>query len=278
MSVNPNEIGNHPPKSGNKHEVVATLKKQNPCSSQTGTRIIRKVLKLDTKFEYQIEGQNMDKEKTKKHQFSSDAVSFQHRYELMNRGPSPTNKPYFFFVKVPTAVAGAIMTKPESQTDCSKTTLSSTETGSKSEVACNSDPCTQFTCTIKADWKRDNPIWITVNMKFRPKQMTISNGGDLPKSITIRTSLVQGKVDGKVTESVAIFEKDALGALKQIVEYWPYAVGILIGIIIVGSVIFGLVKTGTFAKLRFHKMKLESEKRKTMQLTEGLMLGEKETD
>ena len=57
-----------------------------------------------------------------------------------------------------------------------------------------------------------------------------------------------------LTESTDFISNRSGNWQAKIVEYWPIAVGLFIGIVVLASVIYALFKAGALRKLRFFQM------------------------
>ena len=112
------------------HFVTTTLKPQSglACSSRSQSKTeFNKTISLNFKFNYKIE--ITPKTDDKVHVISENIVEFQHRFDILNEGTSPTNKDTSFFLEVPKVVLpGDPAFTDESKAECK---LMSTTTNKK---------------------------------------------------------------------------------------------------------------------------------------------------
>ena len=84
-------------------------------------------------------------------------------------------------------------------------------------------------------------------MKANPNKLNES--GLLSEKFEIITKF---KMDNKEKISKSTFEKNKVGSLEALKQWWPIVVGVVIAAILCGLCIYGFVKSGLLQKLRFY--------------------------
>ena len=239
----------------NGHVLTSRLKqpqKDLSCSSQTKSLPINKAIDLNFEFNYKIEiTPKIDDEV---HAISEDIVDFEHLFEISNEGDSPTNKDKSFYLDVPKVVIkGDPAFTDEHQAECQfqGTTPKKNANAEKlSQITCDTVRCNRYNCSIKQGLDKNNKnnvVGVILRMKADPKLLNTS--GLLTEKFNILTKFT---MDGELKISKSTFEKNKVGSLEALKEWWPIVVGVVIAAFLCGCCIYGFVKSGLFQKLRFY--------------------------
>ena len=235
--------------------INTVLEHKKPCSSQTQDSSVRftKRLTLDFEFDTDIKSSAITESSELLHSYFEDKVVFKHMYQIINDGDSPSNEKTPFFLYIPDVVRPPKIMYDDERVVCnlnSQRTADLTpdaKTKVPLEISCESDKC-RYDCNVMPGLVKDFPVEITVVMTLNPEQ----NAFELFKreNFEIVTKL---KIDDEVITSKSKFEKNEVGKLEAILEWWPIILGGAIAAAVCGACIYGIVKSGLFERARiFH--------------------------
>ena len=234
---------------------------KKPCSRQTqdSNAIFTKTLELDFTFDVEIEVNTNTEASELEHALSDEKVVFEHKYKIENKGDSPTNKNESFSLFVPDVVQGMKVRFDENQVVCNENvprisdSNPSIQKKESIEISCDTVKCHRYDCTVKAGLVKQDPVGIAIRMMVNPEQDT--SGLLKSERFEIVTKLeMNGQV---VASSKSKFEKNEIGKLEAILEWWPIILGVAIAAPVCGACIYGLFKSGVLQKLRVFNNKME---------------------
>ena len=244
---------------------LRTRLRQEPglaCSSASQTQPLPFTKTIDLYFEFNYKIEITPKLDDEVHAISENIVEFQHLFEISNEGTSPTNKDIFFYLDVPEVVLPgepAFTDEHRAQCNLQETTPNKTTHGKKlNQVSCDVFGCKRYNCTLKQGLdknKENNPVGIILRMKANPKLLNAS--GLLTEQFDILTKIT---MDNKEKISKSTFEKNKVGSLEALKQWWPIVVGVVIAAILCGLCIWGFVKSGLLQRLRFYDNPEENER------------------
>ena len=235
--------------------IEVDLEHIKPCSSQTQDSSVRftKRLSLDFEFDIDIKSSTITESSQLLHSYFEDKVIFKHSYQIINDGDSPSNENTPFFLYIPDVVRPPKIMYDDERVVCN---LDLQRTGDLNpdaktkaplEISCDSNKC-RYDCNVMPGLVKDFPIDITIVMTLTPEQ----NAFELFKreNFEIMTKL---KIDDEVITSKSKFEKNEVGKLEAILQWWPIILGVAIAAAVCGACIYGIVKSGLFERARiFH--------------------------
>ena len=237
--------------------LTTTLIQTRPCSDISQTGVLRKALNLNFKFESNI---NLNTKTTEKEQsFATETITFEHQFQIVNDGRSPTDMDNNFNIFVPQMLQGEIKISPKNQAKCSRQNGPiSTNTGiveELKELSCDTVDCSRFNCSLKQGLDNvktmGEGVVVKVQMKFNPQNSyKLSN-----ESFEIVTTLEMDNAKNKQTiASRSTFKenKNDVGSFKSIREWWPILLGVILGGVLFGGVMYGLYRKGIFQKVRLY--------------------------
>ena len=248
------------------------LKKDPACVNQ---KILTPIeAKIEQNFDYQISVKKPQKEERPTVLRKSQDYSFVHNYELQNDGPSPSNQIYEFSLYLP-----KIIVKDSSKVEklfdfipdrnpnisCSKkedgNSLTIPQIKSKKgfePISCTGYDCIVYQCKIHERWAKGDSKSVRIKMELQ-SGLFVGTKSELQKfdhfSVWTAISFKAASSDKDyLAESTDFISNRSGNWQAKIVEYWPIAVGLFIGIVVLASVVYALFKAGALRKLRFFHM------------------------
>ena len=205
------------------------------------------------------------------------STSFTHRYTLTNLGPSETNKPYRFSLVVPKIMNAKIsgcnllndsnsnkedsfynFFRAEDFNQCPKQ-----ESKSESYILyragysrySGTNLWIKKDCRVEKEWVKNDPYYVTINMNFEPKKIE-NEEGQLPDTFVVPTFL---KTEDECVSDKTFFFSSETGKARTLKRMWPIILGVCIGAIIVGTIVFVSYKKGYINKIRVYNHKMDSD-------------------
>ena len=233
------------------HYVEVELMHIKSCSSRTQKeKETQKKLTLDFKFDVDLETSSTTETNELEHSFFDKRVVFKHRYKIGNSGTSPLNKNETFYLYIPEVAEDLDIRINEDQAICHDNKLRSSDLNTKPndkewpEISCHTNNC-RHECMVKPGLVNQNPLVITLAMTLDPKQNAIQLFER--EKFKVITKL---ELNGKEISSATEFEKNEVGKLEAIFQWWPIILGVAIAAAVFGACVYGLIKSGLFEKMR----------------------------
>ena len=233
------------------HYVEVDLMNLKGCSSQTQIeKETKKKLTLDFKFDVDLETFSTTEANELEHSFFDKSVVFKHQYKIENSGTSPSSKNETFYLYIPEVAEDLDIRINEDQAICHENKVRKSDLNTKlkdiesSEISCYSNNC-RHECMVKPGLVKQNPLVITLAMTLDPKQNAIQLFER--EQFKVITKL---ELNGKEISSATEFEKNEVGKLEVILQWWPIILGVAIAAAVFGACVYGLIKSGLFEKMR----------------------------
>ena len=233
------------------HYVEVDLMNLKGCSSQTQIeKETKKKLTLDFKFDVDLETFSTTEANELEYSFFDKSVVFKHRYKIENSGTSPSSKNETFYLYIPEVAEDLDIRINEDQAICHENKVRKSDLNTKLkdiesiEISCYSSNC-RHECMVKPGLVKQNPLVITLAMTLDPKQNAIQLFER--EQFKVITKL---ELNGKEISSATEFEKNEVGKLETILQWWPIILGVAIAAAVFGACVYGLIKSGLFEKMR----------------------------
>ena len=237
------------------HFIEVLLDHKKPCSSQIQEKIDVKRLELDFKFDIELEASSTTDPSELVQNFFDERLVFEHQYTIENEGNSPLNKNKPFSIYIPQIVQDVKIRYNKDQAMCDQNNLRMSNSNPKLKneeslvISCDTPNC-RHTCNIAPGLVKQDPLVVTIKMTLDPEQD--ASGLFEREKFKIATKL---KIGGSSISSTTEFEKNEVGKLEAILQWWPIILGVAIAAAVFGACVYGLVKSGLFNKARrFHNI------------------------
>ena len=252
------------------------LTKDIPCDGQAN--LYPKEHTIDQLFKYQINVDKIESDEPPIVLKKSQDYSFIHNYKLVNDGPSPTNKIYEFMlylpsliIEDPTNVEKIFDFIPDRNpkigceyvNDTNSMAIPTIKNKQGFEpIACSSKDCVVYRCEIDEKWAKGDSKSVKIKMTLRSNLFAKAKS-KLHKldhfSVWTSISYKAGNNDTSYISENTDFVSNRSGNWQaRIVEYWPIAVGLFVGIVVLAVLIYAFFKAGGLKKLRFFRMENEN--------------------
>lgn len=249
-----------------------SLTKDIPCEGQA--KLYPKEHIIKQQFDYQITVKKIETDEPPIVLKKSQDYSFIHNYKLVNDGPSPTNKIYEFMLYLPKLIIEDSSNveeifdfipyrKPKIVCEKMNYTNSLAMPTIKNKqgfepISCTSYDCVVHRCKIYEKWARGDSKSVKIKMKLQSSLFAKANS-KLQKldhfSVWTSISFKAGSNDTSyISESTDFVSNRSGNWQARIVEYWPIAVGLFVGIVVLAVLIYAFFKAGGLKKLRFFRM------------------------
>ena len=245
-----------------------SLEKNPACENQA--KLVPKEISVKQIFDYQITVERIKSKKPPIVLKKSQDYPFVHNYKLINDGPSPSNEIYEFLLYLPKLTIKDQMNVenifdfiPDSdpKIDCTKLEDSNSlvmpeikrKEGFES-ISCKSYECVAYKCKIYEKWAKGASKSVRINMNLKSDLFANANS-ELQEfdHFSIWTLIsYEDELSGKsyISKSTDFISNRSGNWQAKIVEYWPIAVGLFVGIVVLAVVIYVTIKSGGLKKLR----------------------------
>ena len=233
------------------HYVAVNLMHIKGCSGRTQKgKETEKKLTVDFKFDVDLKISSTTESDELEHSLFDRKVIFKHKYKIENSGTSPLNKNETFYLYIPEVAKDVDIRMNDDQALCHENNQNVSDLNPKlenkkiSEISCRTDSCRRE-CKVKPRLVKKNPLLITIAMTLDPDQNAIKLfEGERFKIVT------KLELNKDVISSTTEFEKNEVGKLEAIFQWWPIILGVVIAAAVFAACIYGIVKSGLFEKAR----------------------------
>ena len=247
------------------HYVEVDLRHIKGCSTKTQKqKETKKKLTVDFKFDVELETSSTTEPDELEHSLFDRKVVFKHKYRIENSGTSPLDKNETFYLYIPEVANDVDIRMNEDQALCYEKNQTMSDVNPKltnkksSEISCRTDSC-RHECKVKPGLVKQNPLVITIAMTLDPDQDVIKLfEGEKFKIVT------KLELNNDVISSTTEFEKNEVGKLEAIFQWWPIILGVAIAAAVFAACVYGIVKSGLFQKARIFNDYDDSEETKKL--------------
>ena len=109
-------------------------------------------------------------------------------------------------------------------------------------------------CTVEKGWSKDDPYYVIINMELNTNDINTKEG-QLPDVFVVSTFL---KTEDKCISEKTSFLSSEAGLAIALQKIWPIILGVFISTLIVGTIVYVVVKNGYINKLRHFNNKMEN--------------------
>ena len=233
---------------------------------------------------FKITGRKSDMEMKEILLHKKQDFPFEHNYEILNNGPSPTNRYSKFSLFIPLLVVNNAQDKTKKvdasnllkfipasdpNVECKKR-LDGTVVGIQNipegdiHISCKNHDCIIYDCNVFDKWEKGERHVKRINLKMKVYKKLFLKGQlkDFDEFF-IWTAMAMSDDSGDKTYTTyeTKFVSNRSGNWRaRIAEFWPIVIGLFIVIVVFSSILYALFKTGSFKKLRFYNTeKMERE-------------------